>query len=143
MSVTIDLSYLVDVVLLMGISAFLLVKALLFRRQGALGTRLAQSNVSLAAAFIGALLAPFLLFYQTGLWRYGIRFTIFLTLALAMREMVGAFGGWCALGDEILLALADWWHWYLAQPWRVKIAILYGVAVYGALILLAEWHVIS
>jgi hypothetical protein len=99
-----------DLVLLAGIAFFLSIKALTLRRRGELGLRLAQSNLAMAVAFFGVLLAIWLVFFGTELWRDFIRIVLFVTLGRAAKAMVESFGGWRATGCEVGIVLHEGWQ---------------------------------
>jgi hypothetical protein len=127
-----------DVALLVGISFFLMAKALVLRRRGELGLRLAQSNVALAIAFFGVLLAMRLVFFGTELWRDTIRLVLFVTLGLAVRAAVESFGGWRASGQEVGIMLHEWWMAFREASRPRQLAIVCAVVLFLAMVIAAQ-----
>jgi hypothetical protein len=119
------LYFLIRVVAVIVLSAFLLLKALVFRRSGAFGDGIAKSNVSVVVAFLGSLfLMVGLDFFATWPWALGVVLGVMFFAIRAAQRMADLYGGWLNLTHEAKLTLRDLRGEWRRLPLGMKIAVV-------------------
>lgn len=117
--------FLIRLVVVIILSAFMLLKALVFRRSGKFGSALAKSNVSIVVAFIGSILLLIGLdFFATWPWSLGVLIVVTIYAVKAAQRMADLYGGWPNLMHEAKLTLRDLAKEWKRQPLGMKIAIM-------------------
>lgn len=116
---------LIRLVVVVILSVFLMLKALVFRRAGAFGDGIAKSNISIVVAFLGSLfLLAGLDFFSTWPWSLGILLVVTFYVVRAAQRMAELYGGWLNLTHEAKLTLRDLRGEWRRQPLGMKIAVV-------------------
>lgn len=129
----------IRLVVVVILSVFMLLKALVFRRAGKFGSSLAKSNISIVVAFIGSIfLLAGLDFFATWPWSLGILVVITFYVVKAAQRMAELYGGWLNLTREAKLTLRDLAGEWKRQPLGTKIAITFLLLDLFAVVVLTE-----
>lgn len=103
-------AFAVTEVLLLVIANFLLVKALLLRRNTPLGVALAKNNVAMSLVYYTAFLGIWIPLVRHPYWSVILRLVVMFTALGAIRAFVAVYGGWLATGRELVRSIVELVH---------------------------------